>query len=393
MSDFSRRVQDIASSPTLKLVQLKNQLRAQGKNILDFGAGEPDFATPEAIKEAGIAAIRGDQTRYTTTSGTAELKKAIRLSVAADLGREPADNEIIVSPGSKYGLFLLLLAVVDPGGEVIVPRPYWVSYPEMVRFCGGTAVFADHLHSTQLFEQTAESYISCWTPQTRAVIINSPNNPTGMVMNGDELTKIIRFFAGKDVWVVIDDCYRQILYTDEPYPSPWVLAPEHNGHVAVVSSLSKTYAMTGWRVGYTVGPAALVAAMTKIQEHSTSNPCSISQAAAVEALSGSQESVHKMVAEYRQRRDFFAKRIDAIGGIPYRLPGGAFYFFADFSAPIARKKLAGDNELALDILDKLKLILVPGSSFGAPGYLRISYATSMADLATGLDRLAAYLSS
>jgi len=391
MSVFSQRVQDIQSSPTLKLVQLKNQLRAQGKSILDFGAGEPDFSTPTSIKEAGIAAIRADQTRYTTTSGTAALKKAIRQAVATDLGREVADNEIVVSPGSKYGLFLLMQAVVDPGTEVIVPRPYWVSYPEMVRFCGGVPVFADHLRSERLFEQTAESYIACWTPKTRAVIINSPNNPTGIVMNREELARTIRFFADRGVWVVVDDCYRQILYTEESYPSPWLAAPEKNDRVVVVSSLSKTYAMTGWRVGYTVGPAALIAAMTKIQEHSTSNPCSISQAAAVEALSGDQESVRQMVAEYRRRRDFFAGRIDQIGGIPYRLPDGAFYFFADFSAPIARRGLADDNALALDILDKLSLILVPGSSFGAPGYLRISYATSMADLATGLDRLAAYV--
>jgi aspartate aminotransferase len=393
MIELSARVKAMASSPTLKLVQIKKQLQAQGKVILDFGAGEPDFPTPENIKDAGVEAIRGNFTKYTPTSGIAELKKAIRSSYLAEQGIEAKDSQVVVSPGSKYGLFILLQAVVEPGDEVVVPLPYWVSYPEMVRFCGGQVVFADHLQGEPRFALTAASYVSRLSQNTKAVIVNSPSNPTGMIMKERQLAELIAFCHGKDVLVIVDDCYRKILYGSEPYPSPLSLVPEARDGVAVVSSLSKTYAMTGWRLGYSITSEPLAAAMTKIQEHSTSNPCSISQKAAVAALSGSQETVTAMVEEYRRRRDYFARRVDEIGNIPYALPDGAFYFFADFSHYIRRKGFQDDNQLAMDILEKLGIILVPGSSFGAPGHLRISYATSMQDIRQGLDKLQAYLKS
>jgi aspartate aminotransferase len=261
----------------------------------------------------------------------------------------------------------------------------------MVNFCGGQVVYADHLDPANLFALTADSYIRAATPRTKAVIVNSPSNPTGMVMKADELARLIRHFAGSGVLVVVDDCYRRILYGGDPYPSPLALVPEARDRVAVVASLSKSFAMTGWRLGYTIAPAPLAAAMTKIQEHSTSNPSSISQKAAVEALLGPQDEVERMVAEYRRRRDFFARRVDEIGHIAYRLPDGAFYFFADFSHWIRRRGLADDNALSMDILEKLGIILVPGSAFGAPNYLRISYATAMADIEEGLRRIEAYL--
>jgi aspartate aminotransferase len=392
MVELSARVKTMSSSPTLKLVQIKKQLQDQGRVILDFGAGEPDFPTPENIKNAGIEAIRGNFTKYTPTSGIAELKKAIQAAYEAEQGYAAAGSQIVVSPGSKYGLFLLLQALIDPGDEVIVPLPYWVSYPEMVKFCGGRVVYADHLKPARRFQLTAESYISRCTPATRAVIVNSPSNPTGKIMNGGELAELIAFFHKKDILVIVDDCYRKIMYGAESYPPPFGLVPEARERIAVVSSLSKTYAMTGWRLGYTIASEALVAAMTKIQEHSTSNPCSISQKAAVEALSGDQGAVRAMVEEYRRRRDYFARRVDDIGNIPYALPDGAFYFFADFSHYIQRKRLKDDNQLAMDILEKLSIILVPGSAFGAPNHLRISYATSMAEIREGLDKLHEYLS-
>ncbi len=391
MVELSLRVKTMTSSPTLKLVQIKKQLQAQGKVILDFGAGEPDFPTPENIKNAGMEAIQKNFTKYTPTSGIAELKKAIRASYLAEQEFDAKDAQIVVSPGSKYGLFILLQAVVNPGDDVIVPLPYWVSYPEMVKFCGGAVVFADHLKTDPPFALTAASYISRCTPRTKAVIVNSPSNPTGKVMAGEELAELIAFFHKKNILVIVDDCYRKIMYGAGKYPPPLNLVPEAREHVAVVSSLSKTYAMTGWRLGYTIAAEPLAAAMTKIQEHSTSNPCSISQKAAVEALAGDQGAVNAMVEEYRRRRDYFAKRVDEIGHIAYALPDGAFYFFADFSHYIRLKKFQDDNQLAMDILEKLNIILVPGSAFGAPDHLRISYATSMQDIREGLDKLEAYL--
>lgn len=391
MVQLSERVQTMTSSPTLKLVQIKNQLQAQGKVILDFGAGEPDFPTPENIKNAGIAAIKNNFTKYTQTSGIAELKKAIQLVYLQEQGFAATEKQIVVSPGSKYSLFLLLQAVIDPGDEVIIPCPYWVSYPEMVKCCGGRVVYADHLQPGKLFELTAASYISQCSAKTKAVIVNSPANPTGKIMKGEELRQLIDFFYKKNILVVVDDCYRKIIYTDQEYPAPMNLVPAACELVAVVSSLSKTFAMTGWRIGYSIVSETLAAAMTKIQEHSTSNPCSISQKAAVEALGGDQSVVQSMVAEYRQRRDYFARRVDDIGHITYALPDGAFYFFADFSYDIANKKFQDDNQLAMDILEKLNIILVPGSAFGAPNHLRISYATSLKDIRAGLDKIEEYL--
>ena len=381
----------MTSSPTLKLVQIKKQLQAQGKVILDFGAGEPDFPTPDNIKSAGIAAIQNNFTKYTPTSGIAELKKAIQASYQAEQEYAAKDNQIVVSPGSKYGLFLMLQAVIDPGAEVIVPLPFWVSYPEMVKFCGGRVVYADHLQPDRLFELTAASYISKYSPQTQAVIVNSPSNPTGKIMNSEELAKLIEFFYKKNILVIVDDCYRKIIYTRREIPFTHESRSAAREQVAVVSSLSKTYAMTGWRIGYTIAHESLAAAMTKIQEHSTSNPCSISQKAAVEALAGDQKAVQAMVEEYRRRRDYFARRVEEIGHIPYALPDGAFYFFADFSHYIRNKKFSDDNQLALDILEKLNIILVPGSAFGAPNHLRISFATSMQDIREGLGKLEEYL--
>ena len=383
----------VTSSPTLKLVQIKKQLEAQGRRILDFGAGEPDFSTPEHIKQAGIAAIQNDFTKYTPTAGIMELKNAICERYAAEQNYSPQANEIVVTPGSKFALFTMLQALVDNGDEVIVPCPYWVSYPEIVRFCGATPIFADQLGGPRRFEISAASYINRHSERTRAVIINSPSNPTGMLMSSAELSRVIAYFAARNAMVIIDDCYRHITYTDEPYPAPFPLAGEYKEKIAVVSSLSKTFAMTGWRLGYSISNPELTAAMVKIQEHSTSNPCSISQKAATAALTGGLETVKAMVEEYRQRRDLVAGRLQAIGDIKFSLPQGAFYFFADFNTWISRLGLADDQELAMEMLNRLNIIVVPGSAFGAPGHLRISYATAEAELTEGLDLIAGWLNS
>jgi aspartate aminotransferase len=392
MIKFSSRVERIVASQTLKLVQIKNQLQSEGKMVIDFGAGEPDFPTPDEIKEAGIAAIRQNYTKYTTTSGIKELKQAISKCYEKEQCYAPAENEILVSGGSKYGGFLLMLALVEKGDEVILPLPYWVSYPEMVKFAGGTPVYADHLATRPLFAITAESYIGVVTSKTKAILVNSPSNPTGKVMPAAELEKLISFCLEKNIFLVVDDCYRKIIYTDEQFPSPLALVPEARPLMAVVASFSKSYAMTGWRLGYTIAPRDVIAAMNKIQEHSTSNACSITQKAGVAALLSQGDDVARMVAEYKKRRDFVAAELDRIGNVSYSLPEGAFYLFADFSFHIRRLGLSSDSEFVMKVLQDLGIIMTPGSAFGADGYVRISYANSLEELSKGFRLLAEFLS-
>ncbi|MEN8152947.1 MAG: pyridoxal phosphate-dependent aminotransferase [Acidobacteriota bacterium] len=391
MIKLSERIGRISSSPTLKLLKIKNTLKKEGKRILDFGAGEPDFSTPDIIKNHGINAIKEDFTKYTTVSGIPELKDAIRDTYAREQGFTPDEKEIIVTPGSKFGLYLLLQAVINPGDEVIVPRPYWVSYPEIVKYSGGKVIYADHLDKNNLFALTAESYIKEITEKTKAIIINSPSNPTGKVMGSGELKKLISFCKEKNILILFDDCYRQIIYSDSKFESPVTLSGGSTENIAVISSLSKTFSMTGWRIGYTIAPEYICSAMSKLQGHSASNPCSISQKAAVGALIEKKPYLSDMVAQYRERRDFIAERLDKIGNISYALPEGAFYFFADFSYYISKKGFTDDNDFAMDILNKLGIIVVPGTAFGAKNYLRISFAASIEILKEGLDSIEKYL--
>jgi len=391
MVGLSDRIGRISPSPTLKLLKIKNTLKKEGKDILDFGAGEPDFATPEPIKERGIEAIRDNHTKYTPVSGTPHLKEAIRKSYLKEQGFEPSDEQIIATPGSKFGLYLILQAVTNHGDEVIVPKPYWVSYPEMVNYCGGRVVYADHLNPDALFQLTAESYIEKFSPQTKAVIINSPSNPTGMIMSSGELKKIIEACLEKNIFILFDDCYRRIIYTDQKFESPLKLVPDAINNIAVISSLSKTFSMTGWRLGYTIASEYICKAMSKVQGHSSSNPCSISQQAAAGALLDEQSYIPPMVHEYRERKNYIAEKMREIGNIRFKDPAGAFYFFPDFSYYIKKMGFQDDNDFAMDILNKLNIIAVPGSAFGAPGYLRISYATSLEDIRKGMDMLGEYL--
>jgi len=375
----------------MQMAALKNRLRQEGKPVFDFGAGEPDFATPEPIKKAGIAAIRADFTRYTAASGIPELKSAIRSSLLREQGVEVETEQVLVVPGSKFGLFALLQAVVGPGDEVILPLPYWVSYPEMVRFCGGQPVFADHLSENPRFEISAASYIDRAGPQTRAVLINSPANPSGVVMKERELLEVIDTFAARNILVIVDDCYRHILFGDLPYPAPLRLRPQYREWIAVVSSLSKSYAMTGWRIGYVIAPVLLCAAMTRICEHSLTNTCSISQKAAVTALSKDFKEISTMRHEYHRRRDLMAERLGRISGLTLRLPEGAFYCLVDFSSMLTLKGSDSDRSLARSLAEETGVITVPGSAFGASGFLRFSFATSEETIRRGMDQLEDWL--
>lgn len=390
MVRLSRRVESIIASPTFRMVQLKNRLLAEGKKIFDFGAGEPDFITPAHIKEAGVKAIQTDFTRYTRADGISDLKAAIRFRYMQEQGYDADEEKIFFAPGSKYALFSLLQAVVEADDEVILPRPYWVSYPEMVRFCGAVPVFADHGAQNPLFAVTAESFIAMLSPRTRAVIVNSPANPTGKIMAAEELARLIDVCASRGVLLIVDDCYRQICFIDE-YPSPLKLRPDAAEHVAVVSSLSKSYSMTGWRAGYVISDKRICAAMTRMAEHSVSNTCTITQKAAIEALCGDQSFLEVRMKEYRIRRDIITRSLDKISMFSYTLPEGAFYIFADASKAISLKGAAGDEGLAMAMLDSLGIITIPGSAFGAPGYLRLSFATPAETIREGLSKLGAWL--
>ncbi len=391
MVKLSERIGRISSSPTLKLLKIKNSLKKEGKEILDFGAGEPDFATPDNIKARGIKAIEENFTKYTPVSGIPELKDAIKETYLKEQGYAPSEESIIVTPGSKFGLYVLLQALTDRGDEIIIPKPYWVSYPEMVKYSGGKVIYADHLKEGSLFEITADSYIEKFSKKTKAIIVNSPSNPTGMVMRRTELKKLLSACWENNIFFLFDDCYRQIIYSDKTFESPITLFPSATDNIAIISSLSKTFSMTGWRLGYTIAPEYICKAMGKLQGHSSSNPCSISQKAAVGALLDDKPYLKPMIREYRERRDFMVEKFNEIGNIEFVIPEGAFYFFADFSYYIRKKGFKDDNDFAMDILNKLNIIVVPGSAFGAQNYLRISFATSLANIKEGLGKIGEYL--
>ncbi len=391
MKRLSKRVKMIDGSPTLELLKIKSAMIEKGDTILDFGAGEPDFSTPDYIKKAGIEAINSNFTKYTSASGISELKKAISYSYLQEQGVEPKQSEIVVTSGSKYGIFLIMQALVNTDDEVIIPKPYWVTYPQLVSFSGGKIIYADHINQKDIFELTAESYIKKYSKKTKVIIINTPSNPTGELMKISELKEIIKFFSERGVFIIFDDCYRRIIYTDDKFVSPLAISPEAKENIAIVGSLSKTYAMTGWRIGYTIAPEFLCSAISKILGHSTSSPCSISQKAAVTALNEEDSSVEQMISEYRNRRDLLTEKIKKIDNLKFRIPSGAFYFFVDFSYYIQKMGFKNDTEFAMDILDSQKIIMVPGSAFGAPGYMRISYAASLSTLNEGVDRIKKYL--
>ncbi len=388
MIEVAKRIQKVNSSPTLKLLNIKNKLIQNGEKVLDFGAGEPDFDTPEIIKQAGKNAIDSNFTKYTPASGIIELKKAIASNLKQELNYKPDIDQIIVTPGSKFGIYSLFQATINKSEEVIIPLPYWVSYPEMVKLVEGNVVFANHLNKDNLFEITAKSYIDVYTKKTKAIIINSPSNPTGMLIKESELKEIIDFFLKKNVLIVIDDCYRNLIYDNKTkFPEIFNINKEARENIALVSSLSKTYSMTGWRIGYTIASKELTGVMSKIQQHSTSNPCSISQKAALEGLINPKPYINEMLLEYKKRRDYITKFFTDLGNINYKLPDGAFYFFADFSYYIKRLGYKDDYDFAMDLLEKLKVIFVPGSAFGAKNYLRISFATSFKDIKEGLNKI------
>ncbi len=383
-SAIANRISSISVSSTMKVASDAERLRSEGVDVVDFGAGEPDFPTPDNIKQAAIRALEQNFTKYTPAGGTAELKKAICERHALDFGTDYKPAECLVTVGGKHVIFNLTQALVNPGDEVVIPAPYWVTYKDVVNYAGGKCVFVD-TDESQGFTLTATMIEPALTPRTRIVIINSPSNPSGAVIDRDEFEKIFKLTSSRGIYLMTDECYCKFLYDSEPFSIASL--PGAKETVLVAGSLSKTYAMTGWRIGFGLVPAAVVGAMTKLQSHSTSNPTSISQKAAVEALRGPQDSVGVMLAEYRKRRDFVVARLRAIPGVTCAEPRGAFYAYPNLSVLLGRNGIADTLQLSERLLAEAHVAVVPGEAFGTGKHVRISYATSMTELERGLDRI------
>jgi aspartate aminotransferase len=381
---IAERISSISVSSTMKVSAEAEKLRAQGEDVVDFGAGEPDFPTPDNIKQAAIRALEQNFTKYTPAGGTGELKAAICESHARDFGTSYTPSECIVTVGGKHVIFNLVQALVDPGDEVVIPAPYWVTYKDVVNYAGGKCVFVD-TDERKDFAVTAAMIEPHLTAGTRMVIVNSPSNPSGAVVDRAEFEKIYRLTSARGIYLMTDECYCKFLYDSEPFSIASL--PGAKETVLVAGSLSKTYAMTGWRIGFGLAPAAIITAMTKLQSHSTSNPNSIAQKAAVEALRGPQESVSKMLAEYRKRRDFVIARLRAIPGVSCAEPMGAFYAYPNLGVVIGKNGIGNTTQLAERLLADERVAVVPGEAFGTNHHVRISYATSMKELERGLERL------
>ncbi len=387
---LARRIRQIPPSATLALNAKANALKAQGVDVVNFGVGEPDFDTPENIKEAAIRAIREGFTRYTPVGGIPELKEAIISRFQTDLGLTYKPAEIMVSCGGKHALYNLFQVLFDAGDEVIVPAPFWVSYPPMLMLAEAKPVIV-HTREENGFKLTPEELKEHLTPKTRGLILNSPSNPTGMVYSRRELEALAGVVLAHDLIVISDDIYDKILFDGASFVNLAMLAPELKERTFVLNGVSKTYAMTGWRIGFAAGPEKAIAAAVNLQSQSTSNPTSIAQKASVEALTGPQDFVGQMVREFAWRRDDIYRRLLEIPGVTAVKPGGAFYIFPNFSAYFDRLKPAPGQShsqaLAEYFLEEAKVAAVPGAEFGEDTCIRLSFATSRERIATGLTRI------
>lgn len=385
---LSDRVNNIKPSPTLAVTNRAAELRAAGKNIIGLGAGEPDFDTPNHIKEAAITALNDGFTKYTAVDGTPALKTAIINKLQRDNGLEYQANQILVSCGGKQSFFNLSLALLNEGDEVIVPAPYWVSYPDMVKMADATPVIITTTQE-QRFKITAEQLEASITSKTKLLVLNSPSNPTGVAYTLEELKALGEVLKRHpQVMVATDDMYEHILFTEDKFCNILNACPELYERTIVLNGVSKAYSMTGWRIGYAAGPAKLIGAMKKIQSQSTSNPTSISQVAAQAALEGDQECVAEMVKAFKQRHDFVVESLNSIKGVSCIPADGTFYAFPSFQQIIDNDdRFADDIALAEFLLAEAGVALVPGSAFGAPGNMRLSFATSLEVLEDALSRI------
>ena len=383
-TEIAERISLISVSSTMKVAADAEKLRAQGVDVVDFGAGEPDFPTPDNVKQAAVRAIEQNFTKYTGAGGTAELKQAVCERHAKDFGTAYQPAECIISVGGKHVIFNLTQALVNPGDEVIIPVPYWVTYKDVVNYAGGKCVFVE-TDEQNGFTLTAAMIEPHLTSRTRMILINSPSNPSGAVLDRGEFEKIYHLTSRRGIYLLTDECYCHFLYEGSPFSIASL--PGAKETVVVAGTLSKTYAMTGWRVGFGLVPQPIAGAMLKLQSHSTSNPTSISQKAAVEALRGPQESVGIMLAEYRKRRDFVIRRLRQISGVRCAEPKGAFYAYPNIGVALGKKGIQNTLQFSERLLAEAHVAVVPGEAFGTNQHIRISYATSMHELERGLDRI------
>ena len=390
MAKLAQRTRGIKPSVTLAIAAKAGKLRAEGIDVANFSAGEPDFDTPEHIKAAAIAGLRQGMTKYTDVRGIEPLREAVVQKYQREFGLSYRKEDVLVSCGAKHSLYNILQAVIDPGDEVVIPAPYWVSYSDMALLAGGVSKIIVTSETTQ-FHITADQLAATLTPRTRVFILNSPCNPTGATYERDELLAIGRVLENHDCLIITDDIYEKIIYDGSQFHNLVALCPALRERTIIVNGVSKSYAMTGWRIGYALGPADVIGAATKIQSQSTSNPTSIAQAAALQAIRGNQDEVAIMVREFHKRRDAIVERLNRIDGIRCFKPQGAFYVFPNVSSLFGKKAngtiLNTPCAIADFLLEEAKVAVVPGEDFGSMEHVRFSYATSLDEIDKGCARI------
>ena len=387
---YSKKAQAISASPTLAIDAKAKKMKADGINVIGFGAGEPDFDTPVHIKKAAIKAIDEGFTKYTPSAGTVELREVICGKLKADNGLDYSPAQIVVSNGAKHSLLNTFQAILNPGDEVILPSPYWVSYPEMIKLADGVTVVLETIEENN-FKFKPQDLLSKITPKTKALVLNSPSNPTGMVYSKEELMEIAEIAIEKGIFVISDEIYEELIYDGLAHVSIASLGEKIKELTIVVNGVSKAYAMTGWRIGYTASSLDIAKIMANVQSHATSNPNSIAQKASVAALVGSKDDIAIMNEEYQKRRNFMVEKINTISGLSCKKPSGAFYVMMNVSSVKGKsyndKLINSCDEFAEVLLEKANVAVVPGAGFGIEGYVRLSYATSMANITEGLSRI------
>jgi aspartate aminotransferase len=388
---LATRISRISVSKTMAVMEAATKLREQGIDVVDFGPGEPDFPTPDNVKQAGIRAIQSDFTKYTAIGGIKELKKAIVDKHARDFGSQYDISECVVNIGGKHAIFNIFEAVVEAGDDVIIPTPYWVTFADIARFVNSNPIFVPTRESDG-FRLTAEILERALSPKTRLVVVNSPNNPSGGVLDDAEFGKIARLCRERNVFLLSDECYSHFLY-DGRKPFSVGSFIDLKSHIIIAGSVSKTYSMTGWRIGYVLAVPEIIGGILKLQSHSTSNPASVSQKAALEALTGPQESIGIMLAEYAKRRKFVLDRLRAIPGVKCAEPGGAFYAYPNISAAFGKGGIKDSVDFSARLLEKAHVAVTPGEAFGTNDHVRMSYATSMEQLDKGLKRMHEFMTS